>query len=182
MNELADRLYQQMLVIRCQAGDGAALEELIRQCQPALRAFLHKMLPHEAEDVAQDVWMDVYRDLPRLKDAGSFLPWLYRIAHHRILRHLRRRRPATSDIDGLEIGGPEPPDFVADEAQAVHDALSDLDLEHREVLLLRFIQEMTYEQIAQALDCPIGTVRSRIHHAKLRLRAIIERKNCYERK
>src|ERR1700749_5137690 len=102
MNELADRVYQQMLVVRCQAGDRAAFEELIVRCQPALRAFLHKMLPQHADDLAQEIWMDVYRDLPRLADAGAFFPCLYRIAHRRVFRLLRTRTTLMSYIENVD--------------------------------------------------------------------------------
>src|ERR1700733_12782634 len=139
MNELADRLYQQMLVVRCQAGDRAAMEELISRSQPRLRAFLYKMLPQHADDLAQEIWMDVHRDLPALADPGAFVPWLYRIAHHRVYRMLRRRGRVMSDLENVDVPEDEPADFTAEDAQAVHAAMDQLEPEHREALLLRFM-------------------------------------------
>jgi RNA polymerase sigma-70 factor (ECF subfamily) len=140
------------------------------------------MLPRHADDLAQEIWMDVYRDLPALADPGAFLPWLYRIAHHRIFRQLRGRRRAMSDIENLDVADDEPADFTAEDAQAVHAAMDQLEPAHREVLLLKFIQNMSYEQIAMVIQRPIGTVRSRVHHAKRQLKAIIERQISHEPK
>src|SRR3954470_2939034 len=99
-----DRVYWKVLVVRCQVGDRAAFQELVTQCQPRLRAFLAKMLPraHSVDDVAQDVWMDVFRDLPKLSDAGAFLPWMYRIARHRAFRILRRKTHLTIPIEDTD--------------------------------------------------------------------------------
>jgi len=179
MSDLADRLYWRLLVLRCQGGDAAALEELVAQSQPRLRGFLFKMLPGaNLDDVAQDVWMDVMRDLRRLEDPGAFVPWFYRIAHNRVFRLLRRNRSAAVSIDGVEVAEPGPADeFTAEDAAAVHAALDKLAPEYREALLLRFMDDLSYEQIATIADCPVGTVRSRIHNGKRQLRAILERKN-----
>src|SRR5579862_4444497 len=93
MDESADRLYLSLLVVRCQTGDRLALEELITLWQPRLRGFLHKMISeiHGIDDLAQEVWLDVFRDLPRLENPQAFIPWLYRIARNRAFRVLRRK-------------------------------------------------------------------------------------------
>jgi RNA polymerase sigma-70 factor, ECF subfamily len=178
MADAAGRVYLQVLVVRCQVGDRQAFAELVAHCQPRLRAFVHKMLaePHQVDDVAQDVWMDVFEDLPRLNDASAFMPWLYRIAHNRCFRVLRRQRQPTAQIDEQEVAQPtdNDDDFTAEDAAAVHAALGKLSPEHREVLLLRFLEDMSYEEIAGVVMCPVGTVRSRIHNAKLALRTILE--------
>src|SRR5436189_4446507 len=104
MSSLADRVYWRVLVVRCQAGDRTAFEELAARCQPRLRAFLYKMLPrHQSvDDLAQEVWMDVFRDLRRLADPGAFLPWFYRIARNRAFRILRGRQQTIGSLDNLE--------------------------------------------------------------------------------
>jgi RNA polymerase sigma-70 factor, ECF subfamily len=179
MADLADRFYWKVLVVRCQVGDRLALEEMVGQCQPRLRGFLHKMLPggQNLDDLAQEVWMDVFRDLPRLADPGAFLPWFYRIARNRVFRTFRRRSEPIGSIQDMNVAPAREaePDFSAEDAQAVHAALDQLSPEHREVLLLCFMEEMSYDQIASVVDCPIGTVRSRIHSAKRELRKIVER-------
>jgi len=172
-----ERLYLQVLVVRCQLGDRSAFAQILSVCQPRLRAYLHKMLPrsHDVDDVAQEVWGDVFRDLGTLEKPASFLPWMYRIAHNRAARLMRASSAPTASLEDLaEVGEADEAEFTADDVQAVHDALAQLSDIHREVLLLRFLEDMSYEDIAVVLQCPVGTVRSRIHHAKAALRLILE--------
>jgi RNA polymerase sigma-70 factor (ECF subfamily) len=169
--------YEQLLILRCQAGDEAALGELIARYSPGLRFFLRKMLGRAdgADDLLQDLWIDVYRKINRLDRPAAFSAWLYRIARDHAYR-LLRRRPAPPSID-QEIAAPvadELETFTPEDAQQVREALDELPLEQREVLVLRFVEQMSYEQIAQVIARPVGTVRSRIHYAKLALRAKLE--------
>jgi RNA polymerase sigma-70 factor (ECF subfamily) len=178
MADIADRVYWRVLVVRCQLRDPAAMEELVAQCHPRLRAYLHRMLGDRQaiDDVAQDVWADVFRDLHKLNDAGAFVPWFYSIARNRTFRLLRNRRQAVA-IDEREIADPrqDEPDFSPQDAQAVHEALGQLAPVLREVLLLRFMEQMSYQEIAEVVSAPVGTVRSRIHNAKRAVREILER-------
>ena len=124
----------------------------------------------------------MFRALPGLREAQRFSPWLYRIARDRAYRELRKRHvpvEAGNDVDLAHEGADE--EFTADDAAAVHEALDRLSPGHREALLLRFIEAMSYEQIAAVTGCSVGTVRSRIHYAKSALRQIIERSNSDER-
>jgi RNA polymerase sigma-70 factor, ECF subfamily len=180
MTDTPDRLYERVLVLRCQAGDQAAFAELVERYQPGLRYFLRKMLrEHGAEDALQDVWLDVFRSLSRLADLGAFRAWLYRIARDRAFRELRKRRPRP--LPAIEM---EPIDeraeqalFTAEDVDRVHAALDELTPEHREVLVLRYLEDMTYEEIARVVGTAVGTVRSRMHHAKRVLRGVLERTN-----
>lgn len=174
----ADQIYFTLLVIRCQAGDARAYAELIAATQPALLGYLRKILldPHTADDVAQEVWIDVFGGLKNLKEPAAFLPWMYKIAHHRAFGLLRKRQRPMESIDALPIGSEDDADdFTAEDAAEVHAAMDRLQPEHREVLLLRFMHQMSYEQIADVAGCQIGTVRSRIHNAKKQLRHLIEK-------
>jgi RNA polymerase sigma-70 factor, ECF subfamily len=179
MADLADRLYLPVLIVRCQVGDRVAFEELIALVNPRLRSFLQKLLasPDRVDDIAQDVWLDVFRDFPRLENIHSFLPWFYRIARNRAYRLLRRRDRRVEPLEDIELAVTEEPEpqFTAEDASRVHAALDQLSPEHREVLLLRFMEQMSYDDVAQVTGCPVGTVRSRIHNAKRGLRDIIER-------
>jgi RNA polymerase sigma-70 factor (ECF subfamily) len=181
MRDPADRLYERLLVLRCQAGDEAAFAELVERYGPRLRYYLRKLLGPggETEDVLQDVWLDVFRALPRLADPGAVAAWLYRIARDRAWRLLRRRRRAPSPLPEDDLAGEESEFSVAD-AEAIHAALEQLPPEHREVLVLRFLEEMSYDDIARVVGCPLGTVRSRLHHARRGLRRAIERMNDHE--
>jgi RNA polymerase sigma-70 factor, ECF subfamily len=177
MTDPADELYERVLVVRCQAGDPAALAELVDRYQPRLRYYLHKMLAGSpaAEDAAQDVWYDVVRAVPRLANPGAFRAWLYRIARDRAWRVLRRRPPPHRPIDDVEVASNGVADeFTAEDAARVHAALDTLAPEHREVMVLRFIEDMSYNDIARVAGCPVGTVRSRLHHAKRALRRVLE--------
>jgi RNA polymerase sigma-70 factor (ECF subfamily) len=173
-----DGVYFRLLVVRCQVGDRCAFAELVAQCQPRLRAFLGKILgqSHQLDDVAQEVWIDVFKDLKRLSNPGAFLPWMYRIARNRAFRMLRRRTHPTVSIDETEAKpqAADEPDFTSEDVRALHLALDQLIPEHREVLLLRFIEDMSYDDIAAVVEVPLGTVRSRVHNAKIHLRRIIE--------
>jgi RNA polymerase sigma-70 factor (ECF subfamily) len=177
MTDPADELYERVLVVRCQAGDPAAFAELVDRYQPRLRYYLSKMLPgtSAAEDAAQDVWYDVVRAVPRLANPGAFRAWLYRIARDRAWRVLRRRPPPHRPIVDVDVAANGTADeFTAEDAAAVHAALDRLAPEHREVVVLRFIEDMTYDEIARVAGCPVGTVRSRLHHAKRALRRALE--------
>jgi RNA polymerase sigma-70 factor (ECF subfamily) len=176
MTDIAERVYRSVLVVRCQAGDRAAFEELIELYQPRLRYFLASMVgdDHAADDLLQEVWFEVYRGLSRLADPGAFAAWLYQIARHRALGQLRKKRQPLSSLEGIDLAEEGEDDFSADDAERVHAALGQLAPEHREVLLLRFFEGMAYEDIARVIGCHLGTVRSRIHYAKRALRCVLE--------
>jgi RNA polymerase sigma-70 factor (ECF subfamily) len=184
MTDFADRVYRSVLVVRCQAGDGAAFDELIELYQRPLHYFLSKMVgdPHVADDLLQEVWFDVFRGIARLAEPGAFPAWLYRIARHRALRVLRQRRPTAASLEGMDLAdnGDTDEAFSAEDAERVHAALDELAPEHREVLLLRFIEDMSYQDIARVTGCQVGTVRSRIHYAKRALRRVLERTTVHE--
>src|SRR5262245_15046171 len=104
MIDTTDRLQEGVMVLRCQAGDETAFAELVDRYQPRLRYFLRKML-HDfqgAEDVLQEVWLDVFRGVVRLAEIGAFRTWLYRIARDRALRELRKRRIPYQSLQDVE--------------------------------------------------------------------------------
>ena len=177
MTDIAERVYRSILVVRCQAGDRAAFEELVELYQPRLHYFLAGMVgdDHAADDLLQEVWFDVYRGLARLADPGAFSAWLYRIARHRALAELRKKRLPLSSLAGIDLAEEdEADDFSAEDAERVQAGLGQLAPEHREVLLLRFFEGMAYEEIAGVTGCQLGTVRSRLHYAKRALRRVLE--------
>ena len=184
MNDTADRLYEAALVLRCQAGDHVAFAELIERYEPRLRYYVRKMLGQRqsTEDVLQDVWLAVFRGVPRLANVTAFRAWLYRITHDRVVGEIRRRPPAHEqlrDADLVDDQGEETR-FSQEDAKAIHAALDSLSSEHREVLVFRYLEEMNYEDIAQIVGCRLGTVRSRLHYAKLALRCVLEGRTVHE--
>src|SRR5688572_29874094 len=158
---------QRVLVLRCQVGDRPALDELYRLYSPRLGYYLRRMLAaDDAADVQQEVWLAVLRGLGRLRAADAFSVWLYRVAHSKAMNRLTGGGPPHEPLDDTpgqrEAQAPEP-DFSPADAARVHASLALLRPEHREVLLLRFMEDLSYEQIAGVIGCAVGTVRSRLH-------------------
>jgi RNA polymerase sigma-70 factor (ECF subfamily) len=180
MEEKVDRIYEHLLVLRCQTGDDAAFAELVGRYHARLRRFLRRMLDnddHAVADALQDVWIDVFRAVGKLRDAGAFAPWLFRVARDRAYRVLRRRGvplDVLGEMNDVAAASAEA-EFDADDRRQVTQSLDRLPHAQREVLLLRFVEDLSYEQIAAAVGCELGTVRSRLHYAKRALRDLIER-------
>jgi RNA polymerase sigma-70 factor (ECF subfamily) len=169
MPEAAERLYEQVLVLRCQAGDDAAFAELVQRYHERLRYYIRRLLGEtsSAEDVLQDVWLRVYRKLPALRRPGALSVWLYRIARNAALAALRQRRGWIELAEEPAAPGPDDEsEFSPEDAARIHTALQRLRRDHKEVLVLRFLEQMSYEEIAKVVGCPVGTVRSRIYYAK----------------
>ncbi len=167
----------QILILRCQLRDRQAFAELIDHYQRPLRYFIARLVgnPDLADELSQDTWLAVLSKIHTLRNAATFRVWLYRIARNKVYQELRRRKVTIELDEGLQA-----PDDTVDELGAFEDAarlhrcLERLKPLHKEVLLLRFLEDMSYEQIADVLDCNLGTVRSRIFHAKLALKKELE--------
>jgi RNA polymerase sigma-70 factor (ECF subfamily) len=184
MIDTADRIYERVLVLRCQSRDEAAFAELVERYQPRLRYYLRKLLGdlQNAEDALQDVWLDVFRSVSRLAEAGAFRAWLYRIARDRAFRQLRQRRPPYQPLEDVDLidGQTEEAPYTLEDVERIHAALDALSPEHREGLVLRYVEDMNYEEIARVVGCQVGTVRSRLHYAKHALRGVLERMNVHD--
>ena len=179
------------LVERAQAGDARAFEALVRRYERWVFTLALRMVGDrgEAEDVAQDVFLKAYAGLPGFRGSSRFSTWLYAIASHHCLNHLASRarrpvpesslRPPGSDADE----SPGPVERLADEApradvllerqetaRQVQEALLGLTEDHRLILVLREIQGLSYEEIARTVGVEVGTVRSRLHRARMALR------------
>ena len=166
------------IVIRCKSGDREAFEELFELYQPRLKYYIRRLdrANVNTEDILQDIWVTVFRKIRKLKDNNSFPVWLYRIARNKVYGRFRhsekfiklpeeKNHPQYSDEDN---------EFSAEDAEQLHNALNKIQPYHREVLTLSFIEQMTYQQIAEVVGCSIGTVRSRIFYAKQSLRKEME--------
>jgi RNA polymerase sigma-70 factor (ECF subfamily) len=125
----------------------------------------------------QEVWFAVFRGLPRLVDPDALVAWLYRIARNKARVQWRKRASErVLDVSNLTEEPSQDEEFCQEDAQEIHAGLDQLVAEQREVLVLRFLEDMTYEQIAAVIGCPMGTVRSRLYYAKLALRKVIEQR------
>jgi RNA polymerase sigma-70 factor (ECF subfamily) len=179
MTNAAEQLYEQLLVLRCQAGGEEAFEELVARYHPRLRYYLCRILPRadQADDVLQEVWLAVFRALPRLADPSALAAWLYRIARDKASVQWRAWPPERLlDVSDLVEEPSRDNEFRQEDAMEIYTSLELLTLEQREILVLRFLEDMTYEQIAKVTGCPIGTVRSRLYYAKSALRQAIEQR------
>jgi len=170
------------LVARVQRGDKRAFDLLVRKYQQRIMALISRYIRNRAEiaDVAQEAFIKAYRALPNFRGESQFYTWLYRIAINTAKNSLaaQARRPQTASVDGLEpeqladIAGqtdnasPERLLLTAELKREIDAAIADLPEELRSALLLREMDGLSYEEIAEAMDCPIGTVRSRIFRAR----------------
>ena len=181
MTDPTDKSYEQLLLLRCQAGDDAAFTEIVERYSPRLRYYLRKMLGHSAsvDDVLQEVWLGVLRGLPKLTDTMAFSAWIYRVARNRSAIAWRKHDQDCRVVAQFEerAESEDESEFDAEDAARVHAALDELAQDHREVLVLRFLEDMSYEDMAQATGCHIGTIRSRLHYAKRALRYALSTKS-----
>ncbi|HZL90344.1 MAG TPA: sigma-70 family RNA polymerase sigma factor [Pirellulaceae bacterium] len=176
MTDVADRLYEKVLVLRAQLGDEPAFAELVQRYDARLHYFLAKMFgeTHRAEDALQEVWLDAWRSLPRLAEAGAWRAWLYRIARDRAHRELRKRRVPMSNLEACQPANSATDDkFSAEDLALVRSAIDRLTPEQREAVLLRYMEGMSYDEIASVTGCQVGTVRSRLHYAKVNLKQLL---------
>jgi RNA polymerase sigma-70 factor, ECF subfamily len=169
---------QRELIGRAQAGEAIAFRQLVGQhAAPLWRCALALGKDsHWAEDLVQETLVEAWRSLARFDGRCRFSTWLYGILRHRFLKGRRQQNAArlsASDALGQEPGMAWPPDRaaeVSEDAQRVRRAVASLPEEHRLVVELRFFAGATLDEITAALGCPLGTVKSRLHHALEKLR------------
>lgn len=179
----SDRDIDHELVIRAQKGDKRAFELLVVKYQRKLARLLSRLIrdPAEVEDVAQEAFIKAYRALPNFRGDSAFYTWLYRIGINTAKNYLMamgRRAPTSTEVEAEEAEGYEEGEQLRDintpESLAlsreigvtVNAAIDGLPEELRTAIQLRELEGMSYEDIARIMDCPIGTVRSRIFRAR----------------
>jgi RNA polymerase sigma-70 factor (ECF subfamily) len=171
---------EQQWVRAARGGDAEAFRSLIDRYDRRLLYFVRRLLPDadRALDVMQEVWLTVLRRLPALRAAEAFRVWLYQIAHDKVVSLVRRDRleeRAREQLRNHHVPEDDHPERAFERAELIHQALALLSPGHREVLLLRFLEGLALEEIAQALRCSLGTVKSRLHYARGALREHVER-------
>jgi RNA polymerase sigma-70 factor (ECF subfamily) len=174
----SDQLIEQILVLRCQIGDKDALAELIDRYQGPLRYFINRLSANSemSEDIFQDTWLAVIRRIHSLKKLDAFSIWLYRIARNKVYQQLRRKKMLSKLDEKIIVPNNTEDDvFSPEDAAKIHRCLKELLPEYREVLMLRFLEQMSYKQISEVTNCSLGTVKSRIHYAKLELKKEMEK-------
>lgn len=180
---MGEREVDQRLVERVQRGDKKAFELLVTKYQRKLNRLLSRFIrdPSEVEDVSQEAFIKAYRALPSFRGDSAFYTWLYRIAVNTAKNYLvaaARRAPTSTAIDSEEaesfeeghqlrhMNTPEAELMSKQVAATVNQTMEALPEELRVAITLREIEGMSYEDIAAAMSCPIGTVRSRIFRAR----------------
>jgi RNA polymerase sigma-70 factor (ECF subfamily) len=180
---MSDREIDRELVARAQRGDKRAFELLVEKYQRKLGRLLSRFIrdPSEVEDVTQEAFIKAYRALPAFRGDSAFYTWLYRIGINTAKNYLMamgRRAPTSTEVEAEEAEGFEEGEQLRDIntpesvllsneiAETVNRTIEALPEELRKAIQMREIEGMSYEDIAQAMDCPIGTVRSRIFRAR----------------
>jgi len=172
-----DRAQYEWLALRCQAGEADAFEDLIAVMERPLLYYATSLTgnPDSALDVLQEVWIKALRGIRKLKDPGALRSWLYSMTHgiavDRIRRNASRERAEEVELEDFEEA--EEPSFTEDDAAAIHQALSEIGIRHREVLVLHFLEDLSIAEIAEVVGCSEGTVKSRMHYAKRAMKEIL---------
>jgi RNA polymerase sigma-70 factor (ECF subfamily) len=186
---VSDRDVDRQLVARAQRGDKRAFELLVEKYQRKLARLLARLIrdPGEVEDVTQEAFIKAYRALPSFRGDSAFYTWLYRIGVNTAKNYLMamgRRTPTSTEVEAQaaegydegeqlrDINTPESVLLSKEIAATVNAAINELPEELRTAIQLRELEGMSYEEIARIMECPIGTVRSRIFRAR---EAIAER-------
>ena len=182
MKETKAESTDHQLVARVQKGDKRAFDLLVLKYQFRLQAIVSRFIrdTDEVADVTQEAFIKAYRALPKFRGDSQFYTWLYRIAINTAKNYLvsKNRRPANTDIDIedadqfadndklIDETSPENSMMTEELAQVIKDSLNQLTEDLRTALTLREFEGMSYEEIAAIMDCPVGTVRSRIFRAR----------------
>jgi RNA polymerase sigma-70 factor (ECF subfamily) len=187
MTEATRRARDEWIALRCQLGEPAAFADLVGEMERSLLYYVTKLLGDEdaALDVLQNVWVTAFRKIRRLDEAAAVRSWLYRIAHGFAVDRLRKDRSqerVERDWADHLPQAEEQSSFDQEDAAALHRALDELDLLHREVLVLHFLEGWPVAEIASVLGCPAGTVKSRIFYAKKALKQVLVRGGHVHRK
>jgi len=179
---MAKRIADDVLVERVRQGDRSAFDALVIKYQQKIVKLVSRYVsePSDALDVAQEAFIKAYRAMPSFRGESAFYTWIYRIAINTAKNHLvaQDRRPPSDDIDAgdaeqfqnafqlREVDTPERLLLRAEIESTIVEAMEALPEDLRTAIMLRELEGMSYEEIAQTMSCPVGTVRSRIFRAR----------------
>ena len=179
-NEYGRQLYLELLVIRARRGDQAAFEEIVHTLERPLFYYVRRLVSRDEDgwDIVQDVWIKAFRGIGSIRETKRFRIWLYSIAHKTVMSHHRAAYRSHTVFDDTPVpkdaadidATPQPED-----AERVHLALDQLDPPFREVLTLRFLEDLSVEETAEVIGVPGGTIKSRLFHAKKALKKILSK-------
>lgn len=187
-----DAVHDIELVRRCQAGDTRAFDSLVTKYRGRVYAMAYHLVQNETEawDLAQEAFIKAWKALPGFKGDAAFYTWLFRITHNVAYDWLRKKkiRAEGNEFDdsradhGIAAGaetaphGAPAPDTALKQAelgQRIRQAIGQLSADHQQAILLREVEGLSYEEIAQAMQCSVGTIMSRLFYARKKLQEIL---------
>jgi RNA polymerase sigma-70 factor (ECF subfamily) len=182
IDHLSDKkaIYYELLILRCSRGQKDALEELVSNWEKRLFYYIHRLIEDEQEawSILQEVWVKVFQSIKKIREPRKLPVWLYSIARKTVISHLRKKysekellkkEEANSNIENYDS------QYTFDNAEQVHFGLGKISLPHRDILTLFFLQDLSLEEIAETLQIPKGTVKSRLYYAKKALKDVLEK-------
>jgi len=184
MTRRAERIEDEVLILEYRAGDIGSLGKLITRWQRRVYYFVLTVVEDRtaAWDVSQEVWLSAISGLSKLRRVKSFSAWLYRMAHNKAISYLRKKGRLVRQEQGL----PEPVGEHAihgeerlcakEDARLVHECLEQLPLAQRECLGLFYLDDLSLDEIARVLGVPLGTVQSRLHYGRIKMKELLLRK------
>jgi RNA polymerase sigma-70 factor (ECF subfamily) len=183
MNQQLLNVRTQLLIIRLRRGDKEAFVTLVNLWERRLFYFIRRIVCQEddAWDVLQETWLKVHTRIRQLREAEAFPAWLYRVARHAAINHLRREQRQELLQEDVQQNIPDQVGncrFSEEQAELVHWGLDQLPLPQREALTLFFLEGFSLNEIAGIAQVSTGTVKSRLHYGKQTLREIMEREEC----
>ena len=174
---------QENIIARARRGDADAFEQLVVAYRDQVFRLALRMCGNEADadEVAQEAFLSAWKALPNFRGDSRFSTWLYQLISHAAIDLMRREKRQIAAEDITEVSAPDPgpsPQQQAERSetrQAVRDAMGQLSPEYRQIVVLRFLQELSYEEIGVVLKLPPGTVKSRLNRAKSQLKDILSK-------
>lgn len=175
---------QENIIARARRGDADAFEQLVVAYRDQVFRLALRMCGNEADadEVAQEAFLSAWKALPNFRGDSQFSTWLYQLTSHAAIDLMRREKRQIAAEDITEVSAPDPapgPQQQAEQSetrQAVRDAMAQLSPEYRQIVVLRFLQELSYEEIGAVLKLPPGTVKSRLNRAKSQLKDILSKR------
>lgn len=182
MTTPTDQVYDELLVLKCQEGDPNALDQLVSRWNQRLLDHARRLTHHTdgAGDALQEAWMAIVRGIGRLDDPARFRPWAYRIVTHKCtdwIRSQQRRRRLSEEISRQPLADEAAPEAseAESEIERLREALRALPAERRALLYLHYLEGSSVAELANVFAVPEGTIKSRLYHARLHLKNVLER-------
>lgn len=178
MADSRQTILNRLILLQCSHGKPEGFENLVKSWEQPLFYYVRRMVGSEEEswDVMQEVWLRAFRGVTSVREPGALGAWLYRIAHNAVLNRLQRSPRWAPLEEEMEAAGSAEDDLpMGFAAQDIHRALDELPALEREALTLYFLEGYQLSEIADIVEAPLGTVKSRMGRAKKHMRAVLEK-------